>query len=126
MTQQDVDVIIELIMPFLGIGLAFFALYIIFYAIKSEKKQKMAMIEKGMDPSLSGKKRETKRKPNHLKNGILLMGLALGILMGYLLTEVGNMIAWVAYPSMILIFGGVALIMNYYIERKSDQMVNHQ
>lgn len=124
MNPQDVDVIIELVMPFLGIGLAFFALYILYFAIRIENKQKMAMIEKGMDPSLLGKKREDKKKPNQLKNGIFLIGLAFGILMGYLLVENGNMAAWVAYPSMILVFGGAALIITYLIERKKNLTVN--
>jgi asparagine N-glycosylation enzyme membrane subunit Stt3 len=124
MTQQDVDVIIELIMPFLGIGLPFFALYIIFYAIKKENKQKMAMIEKGMNPLIPERKKENKSKPSQLKNGIILIGLAFGILMGYMLRENGNMEAWVAYPSMILVFGGAALIVAYFIERKKNLSVN--
>ena len=126
MSEELVYNIVELVMPFLGIGLSFFVIYIIFYAIKSEHKVKMALIEKGMDPSLASKR--ARRHPGNpsslLKNGLFFIGLALGILMGYLLNQSADMNVWVAYPSMILIFGGLALIGYYSMARRQSESVN--
>jgi len=124
MSEELVYNIIELFMPFLGIGLSFMVLYIIFYAIKSENKAKMALIEKGMDPSLASKKHRRNRGPGHLKTGLFLIGLALGILMGYVLYIYTEMNEWVTYPSMILLFGGISLTAYHAIERQRDEFVN--
>lgn len=126
MSEEWVYNIVELVMPFLGIGLSFLVLYIIFYAIKSEHKVKMALIEKGMDPSLASKRqrRHSGNRSNLLKNGIFLIGLALGILMGYLLNQSAGMNAWVSYPSMIFIFGGLALIGYHSMTKSQRESVN--
>jgi len=126
MSEELVYNIIELVMPFLGIGLSFLVLYIIFYAIKSEHKVKMALIEKGMDPSLASKRDRRKHSGNDsnlLKNGLFFIGLALGILLGYLLNQSADMNAWVSYPSMILIFGGLALIGYHALARGKRESV---
>ena len=123
MTEELVYNIIELVMPFLGIGLSFMVLYIIFYAIKSENKLKMALIEKGMDPSLASKKNRT-RHSSHLKTGLFLIGLALGIIMGYVLHETTPMDGWVTYPAMILLFGGISLTAYHAMERQKNEFVN--
>ena len=126
MSEELVYNIVELVMPFLGIGLVFLVLYIIFYAIKSEHKVKMALVEKGMDPSLASKKAR-RHSGNHsslLKNGLFVIGLAIGILMGYLLNQSAGINPWVAYPSMILIFGGLALIGYHAIEKSQRESAN--
>ncbi|HKL38371.1 MAG TPA: DUF6249 domain-containing protein [Bacteroidales bacterium] len=124
MSEELVYNIVELVMPFLGIGLSFMVLYIIFYAIKAENRAKMALIEKGMDPSLASKKHRPNRGPSHLKTGLFLIGLALGILMGYVLYISTEMNEWVTYPSMILLFGGISLTSYHAIERQRDEFVN--
>lgn len=126
MTEEMVYNIVELAMPFLGIGLSFMVLYIIFYAVKVRSKEKMALIEKGMDPSLASHKapRRTGHNHSHLKTGLFLIGLALGILMGYVLYISTQMHEWVTYPSMILLFGGLALISYHVIQRQRNEIVN--
>jgi len=128
MSEELVYNIVELVMPFLGIGLSFLVLYIIFYAIKSEHKVKMALVEKGMDPSLASKKarRHPRNHSNLLKNGLFFIGLALGILMGYLLNQSAGMNVWVAYPSMILVFGGLALIGYHAMENSPNESVSKE
>ena len=128
MTEEMVYNIVELVMPFLGIGLDFMVIYIIYFAIRSEHKQKMALIDKGMDPSLINKKHHQSRPPRHhsnfLKNGLFFIGLAIGILLGNLLQSHTNMTEWVAYPSMILVFGGIALIAYHLIKRQKNETVH--
>lgn len=109
MDAEIINKIQEPVMGLLGIGLSFMALYIIYKAIQLKNKEKLALIEKGMDPSLadSGPKRSKQR---HLKNGLMLIGIAAGIFSGYILDITTNIPEFVSYPTMILIFSGLPLL----------------
>ncbi len=126
MSEALVYNIVELVMPFLGIGLSFMVLYIIYYAIKAKNKEKMALIEKGMDPSLANDKARRSRdhSASHLKTGLFFIGLAAGIVMGYVLYTSTEMNQWVTYPSMILLFGGISLVSYHAIQQQRDEFVN--
>ncbi|MFA8433016.1 MAG: DUF6249 domain-containing protein [Marinifilaceae bacterium] len=82
-------------------------------------KERMALIEKGIDANLL----ETAKKDqsmNSLKYGILLVGLAIGILVGNIL-DINHMLTEeVAYFSMIFLFGGLALLIFYAIAKKQE------
>jgi hypothetical protein len=78
------------------------------------KKERMLLIEKGVDASIFASKPET--APS-LKWGILLTGLAAGLLIGNLLDTITGMRPEVAYFSMLFLFGGCALILYYIIGR---------
>ena len=104
-----IDTIQEPIMGMLGIGLCFMALFIIYRAIQLKNKVKLALIEKGMDPSLA----ESNPKPNkenNLKNGLILIGVSAGVISGYLLNLTLNIPNFVSYSTMILLFCGVLLV----------------
>ncbi len=78
------------------------------------KKERMKLIEKGADASIFATKPET--APS-LKWGIFLCGLAIGLLFGYALENLGAPTE-VAYFSMIFLFGGLGLIVYYVIEQR--------
>jgi hypothetical protein len=80
------------------------------------KKERMLLIEKGADASIFTPKAVT-TSPS-LKWGILLTGLAIGLLIGNLLDIHAGMPQEVAYFSMLFLFGGIGLITYYVIERK--------
>ena len=91
----------------------------IFGAIYLHKREKMAMIERGMDP------RSYKAQPapyQNLKWGLLLIGAGLGLFLAYLLDRTvfastrGENVA--IYFSLIAIFGGAGLVLSYRIEKK--------
>ena len=75
------------------------------------------MIEKGLDVS------QLKKNPNGssmltywvIKLGFLMVGLALGIFVGSIFE--GNLMGEESYPSMILFFGGLALIASHFVEK---------
>lgn len=77
----------------------------------------MAMIEKGMNP------KEYANRPapyKNLKNGLLLLGAGIGLLLAYFLTEFvvkddHNPALWFA---LIGIGGGAGLISSYKIEKR--------
>ena len=97
----------------------FAAIFGIFYVyISARNKERMAMIEKGADASTFVTKRNYFAMT--LKFGMLLVGVALGILMSSLIDEYTTLPEPVGYFSMIFLFGGIALIANSIIEKKNS------
>src|ERR1700754_3747729 len=101
------------------ISLGFFAMIFgIFYLYKRER---MAMIERGMDP----RRYKPQSAPyQNLKWGLLLIGAGLGLFLAYVLdrTTFKNVdfddsnVA--IYFAMIAIFGGLGLFASYRIEKR--------
>ena len=76
------------------------------------------MIEKGLDVSQLRKNPNTSSSPLTywvIKLGFLMVGLALGIFVGSILE--GSLMGEESYPSMILFFGGLALIASHFVEK---------
>jgi uncharacterized membrane protein YgaE (UPF0421/DUF939 family) len=61
-----------------------------------------------MDPSLLDRKQNN--QPNSFKIGLLLIGVALGILAGYILNLTLGVPDFVSYSIMILVICGVMLL----------------
>ena len=104
--------------PVLVLAIIFGSIVAIVY-IGTRRKERMAMLEKGVDASVFFSKK-TSSNEYSLKYGLLLIGLAIGILFGNLLA---NSVPFAeaeeaAYFSMIFLFGGLALLINYFIARK--------
>ena len=95
----------------------FAAIFGIFYVyISARNKERMSMIEKGADASTFVTKRNYSAMT--LKFGMLLVGVAIGILMGSLIDEYSTLPEPVGYFSMIFLFGGIALVVNALMEKK--------
>ena len=93
---------------------------IVYMSVTARNRERMALIERGADPTLF----ETKKKPSIsgvMKVGLFLVGIGLGIVVAYLLSAGGGMEDGAAYPAMIFIFGGLALITSYLWQRKQDK-----
>lgn len=86
----------------------------IIFLRKYENEERMNMIEKGMNPGEIKKSRNTS---GPLRFSLLLMGVGVGLLMGYLL-EANTRMDEAAYFSMIFLFGGIGLGIAYIIEEK--------
>jgi hypothetical protein len=84
----------------------------------------MAMIEKGVDASFFKNPKGEKMDYGSLifKLGMFFVGIGLGFVAAYLLANSGSMHEGAAYPSMILLFGGGALIAVYFIEKKQKKI----
>lgn len=108
----------QVIIPVLGIMLPIIitlgAFVMIVYIRKFENMEKMAIIDKGLSPDLFKRERSTS---GALRSGLLLIGIGIGLLMGYWLDRVFYM-EEVAYFSMLFIFGGLGLGIAYLIEEK--------
>lgn len=94
-------------------------LVMIVYIRKYANMERMALIEKGEQPFQI--KQSNTSIP--LRFSLLLIGLGLGLLIGYFMDALFGM-EEVAYFSMILVFGGGGLGLAYIIEEKKAKEAN--
>ena len=111
----------ETALVFIALFATVFGILYLFYTFRN--RERMALIEKGADASLfntgkEGKKLTISWGKFTLKLGMLFMGVALGIIVGSVLSKAGIMYEEVSYTSMIFFFGGLSLVLFYIIDRK--------
>jgi hypothetical protein len=95
----------------IGFFLAIFAILYVYWTTRT--KERLALIEKGADARIF------KTEPSKyalLKWGIFLIGLSVGVITGFALANVVNEV--VAFFTMIFFFGGVGLIIAYFVTSK--------
>lgn len=92
---------------------------IVYLGITSRNRERMALIERGADPTLFEAKK--KASSGTMKVGLFFLGIGFGIVVAYLLTSGGGMDNTAAYPAMIFIFGGLALVVSYLWQRKQEK-----
>ncbi len=107
---------------FLGPGAVLAALlivtgYTIYTFIKASHLARMAKIEKGIDTDTS----PNRAKFLGLKIGMLMIGIACGILLAYTLEQTTTIKGEVFYPSFILLFGGLSLIISFFWTNKLNK-----
>ncbi len=108
--------VLGVLIPFAFFALVFASLYVY---LTTRNKERLALIEKGADPMLF-KTKNTSSAFNTLKLGLFFIGIAVGIIGGYFLTESG-MEEEPAYFSMIFLFGGISLAASYFIQKKQPE-----
>lgn len=106
---------IGILVPLGAFAMAFGIVYINRVAANREK---MAMIEKGMNPN-EGKEADASGNKS-LKNGLLFIGAAFGLFVGFLLHKYLGMNNVLALISMAFLFGGVGLVIFYLIDKKNN------
>jgi hypothetical protein len=110
----------ETLVPIFGmltgilITLGFFGAIVlsIQYFTRARNKERMALIEKGVD--LSDIYKNNNQPKSILKYGMFLVGAGLGIVVAYILAYALGMNEVAAYFSMILLFGGGSLILFHW------------
>jgi len=79
-------------------------------------RERLAMMEKGLNPSeLTAQKAA---RWTTLKYGMLLIGVAVGMLVGNWMYQSYDLSNIVSYLSMTLLFGGLSLVLYFIIEAK--------
>jgi len=86
---------------------------------KMKHREKIAMIEKGLDISTSVKNINSLNQI--LMWGALLFGLGLGLLIGYILSIVCDLNQNAIIPIMAILFGGISLIVYYNYNKKNEK-----
>lgn len=104
----------EVIIPVV-IFLVIFGIFYLYFS--SRNKERMALIEKGADASIFYGPRTEGSGKWVLTVGILAIGISVGVLVGYLLESAG-MDDDTAYPASIFLFGGVGLVVAYFLSKR--------
>lgn len=107
----------EIIIPVSFFAFVFAMFYVYF---TTRNKERMAMIEKGTDPSVF----KTNVKVSNfltLKFGLFFIGVAIGVLLGNILYDMTNLEGGTAYVSMIFLFGGLGLVAGYWAQDKKER-----
>jgi len=84
-------------------------------------KEKMAMIERGIDPGIAKARQSAPTPFLSLKFGLLMVGLGLGLLTALFIvmqTNIEDEKAVALFFGLIFIFGGLGLIISYVVEKK--------
>ncbi len=107
----------EIIIPISFFAFIFAMLYVY---LTTRNKERMALIEKGADPSLF---KSTPKTGSFftLKTGLFFMGVALGVLFGNILELYTGLEEGTAYVSMIFLLGGFGLIAGYWFQSRKEQ-----
>jgi len=113
MNPEAFENLTEIIVP-IGFFTAI-AISLYFY-LKTRHKERMTLIEKGIDLSQFYTKK--KNGNNILKYALLFIGFSLGLFIGFLLDMYTKVQSEVAYFSMIFLFGGISLLVYYFINSK--------
>ncbi len=97
-------------------AVGFFAAVVLtlYFYFRSRNKERMAMIDKGIEFPV----KKTSSPAKAIKTGVFLIGIALGIFFGHIIGKYTVIDEVVAFFVMILLFGGIALTLNYIIEQK--------
>jgi hypothetical protein len=111
--MEEIVPVFGIMIPIVGIIGAFI---MIVYLRRFENTERMAMIEKGVDPSLFTKKAR-QSSSGTLRASLLFIGAGTGLLIAYFLDRAFDM-EEVAYFSMLFIFGGLGLGAAYMVEEK--------
>lgn len=97
---------------FLVPATVFATIYGIVYLL-IRRKERMALIDRGLDPlSFESKSNDF----SSLKYGLLFTGIGFGLILANILVNTGTMEREAAYFSLVSLFGGIALILDYILE----------
>lgn len=90
---------------------------IVYVAVTAKNRERLAMIDKGMNP-FENKKVRKSNSHTLLKWSLLIIGLGLGVFIGSILETTTALPQVAAYFGSILFFGGVGLAVAYLIAKK--------
>lgn len=79
------------------------------------RKERMALLDRGLDPMSFEKNSDDF---SSLKYGLLFTGIGFGLILANILVSTGAMEREAAYFSLVSLFGGIALILDYILEIK--------
>ena len=93
---------------------------IVYISVTSTHRQRMAMIDKGIDPGGLVRKEIPYRS---LRNGMFMVAIGLGLLAGQVTAPMFGEAQDSPLPHFVymLVFGGIALIAHHFIVRRKQQ-----
>ncbi len=116
----------DVLVPIVAIvGVFGFPLFLLWVILEMRKvnlrnKENMSLIAQGIIPEKDVKQRRTPNRLVSLRNGIVLIGIAVGILVGFSISEGMALIeekAFWIYSSSILLFLGIGYLIYFFVTR---------
>jgi len=107
------DIFRDFLVTFVIVAAVFGMVYVHYM---TRHREKMTMLERGVD--ISEINNRSHYKWIALKYGMVMIGIAIGILVGNILFVKFGLGNIVSYLSMTFLFGGISLIINFIIEKK--------
>ncbi|MFO8000610.1 MAG: DUF6249 domain-containing protein [Marinilabilia sp.] len=110
---------VEVIVPVAFFGMIFGIVVLVTY-YRNKRMERTALIASGRDASIF-REEDKKSRIHSFKYGIFLIGIAIGFIIGDILANNLVMNEGIAYISMVLLFGGIALLVFYLLSRKKRE-----
>lgn len=99
----------------ISLFLAIFAILYVYYTTRS--KERLALVEKGLDAGIF-KTEPRQKRIDLVKWGIFLMAVAIGVLLGFLISDSTTLNEVASLIFSILFCGGAGLIIAYFVTGK--------
>lgn len=109
-------------------GLPFFVIYLGIFSLKTKHKENMELIKQGIIPPSKSEK-PTPNKYRSLRNGIICIGIALGIIVNIVLKytlDISGTDNILFLGGSILLFMGLAYVIYYLIIKNKKELNNEQ
>lgn len=124
--EEFIDGITGILAIFCAVGLPIgFGMYLGLTAIRSRHKENIELIKQGIVP-VSEKGKSVPNKFRALRNGMLFIGIALGLIIGLIITEtlyLPDGKEYIALGGSVLLFLGIAYVL-YYVLIRNKQTEN--
>jgi uncharacterized membrane protein len=111
--DHSLEALVPVTIP-ITISLALAGFGISYYYFTTRSRERLALIEKGLDPMAFARSRSY--LPLLLLLGVLSLGIAVGITAGAVLTQLVGEQGYV-YPATIFFGAGLSLVIAYYLLR---------
>lgn len=93
-------------------------IFICYWVLTGKHKERMAMIERGIVPEEAQRQKANPNRYIALRNGILMISLALGALVGFMLDSyITNISNYVVLPATTILFGGIGFVSYFFLSR---------
>ena len=93
-------------------------IFICYWVLTGKHKERMAMIERGIVPEEAERQKANPNRYIALRNGILMISLALGALVGFILDPyITNINNYVVLPATTILFGGIGFVSYFFLSR---------
>jgi len=91
--------------------------------LKNRGKERLAMIDKGIIPEEIEKSEKRANRYPALRNGLLMIGIAFGIILGVIIGPVmviGEDFIDITIFTMAILFGGIAFVVYFFLARSME------
>jgi hypothetical protein len=92
---------------------------ILFVLLGMRHKERMSLMERGLSPKEFSNQNAVQSAT--LRFGLLLIGIAVGIMSGNFIAEHFDVPRQGAFIAMMFLFGGISLVISYLIEKRNDK-----